>query len=73
MDLITSLKMHAGGESFLSLARRHDLLVLNIITLSSFQERQGAAADKLQVKAAAILPFVGLARSKKEQMHEASI
>ena len=32
-------------------------------------KRQGACADKLQVKAARILPLVGLARSKQDPIN----
>jgi hypothetical protein len=37
-----------------------------VITFPSCQNRQGASADKLQVKAAKFLPLVGLARSKRD-------
>ncbi len=42
-----------------------DMVNIIIMTRSSCQ-RQVASADKLHVKAAKILPFVGLARSKQD-------
>ena len=41
------------------------IVILIIITCFSCR-RQGASADKLHVKAAKFLPFVGLARSKQD-------
>ena len=39
------------------------------ITCFSCQSRQGASADKVQVKAAKVLPLVGLARSKQDPIN----
>ena len=42
-------------------------VIIIVITCFSCHKRQGASADELQVKAAKILPFVGLARPSKTQ------
>ena len=42
---------------------------ITFVTRFPCQKRQGAPADKLQVKAAKILPLVGLARSKQDPIN----
>ncbi len=44
-------------------------IIIIIITRVSCHRRQGASADKLQLKAATILPLVELARSKQDPIN----